>query len=274
MSSQYKFAILRVVPDERRGERVNIGVVVFRPDGPDVRIFPSLAKVRALDATVDLDQLFLLPARLDQWLSKEESPESQHNALRHFGLVEVSELGTFEVRADDYESQVRHIMNTLVKPLPAPAGDVRHTQIQKEVRDVFKMQGILGQKLDDIDKKLVVPNFPIGETENLTVDFALRNGGFHLTETIDYRVRRMTDKQKETGLVAVKLHQASLKFGVETERTVLYYPPEGSSKALTPWINLLSEYADEVLNLASHDERQFYFRSIHEAATGQHSLPN
>ncbi len=36
-----KYAILMVVPDSRRGERVNVGLVVFLPDRVDVRCSAS-----------------------------------------------------------------------------------------------------------------------------------------------------------------------------------------------------------------------------------------
>ena len=44
MANIYKFAIIRVSPDPRRGERVNIGVAIFNSYDIDVRILPSLSR--------------------------------------------------------------------------------------------------------------------------------------------------------------------------------------------------------------------------------------
>ena len=55
MEAVYDYAILRVSPDARRGESVNVGVAVFLPHRLDVRILPSLAKVAALAPGFELD---------------------------------------------------------------------------------------------------------------------------------------------------------------------------------------------------------------------------
>ena len=47
MAHYYKFAIVRLAPDDARDERVNIGLVVLADHGLDVRISKRLEKVRA-----------------------------------------------------------------------------------------------------------------------------------------------------------------------------------------------------------------------------------
>ena len=47
MAHIFSFAILKAIPDPKRGERVNVGIVVFKPDGSDIRI-PEVGKLRAL----------------------------------------------------------------------------------------------------------------------------------------------------------------------------------------------------------------------------------
>ena len=43
----YDYAVLQAIPDQRRGERVNIGVAVLKEDGLGIRVFES-RKVQAL----------------------------------------------------------------------------------------------------------------------------------------------------------------------------------------------------------------------------------
>jgi hypothetical protein len=38
MAHIYRYSILTAIPDARRGERVNVGMVVFREGKPDVRL--------------------------------------------------------------------------------------------------------------------------------------------------------------------------------------------------------------------------------------------
>ena len=47
MAHTFKYAILTAIPDQRRGERVNIGLVVFLRDQLDIR-FSDLSKVAAI----------------------------------------------------------------------------------------------------------------------------------------------------------------------------------------------------------------------------------
>jgi Protein of unknown function (DUF3037) len=47
MAHIFKYAILTAIPDARRGERVNVGIVVLLKDRIDVR-FAELSKVSAL----------------------------------------------------------------------------------------------------------------------------------------------------------------------------------------------------------------------------------
>ena len=61
--SAYTYSIFRAVPDPKRGESVNLGVIVIDSNGDfsDVR-FGSLARIRKLDANADVDSIraFLL----------------------------------------------------------------------------------------------------------------------------------------------------------------------------------------------------------------------
>jgi predicted nucleic acid-binding Zn ribbon protein len=47
MMSTVSYAIVLATPDPRRGERVNVGIVVFNGDGLDVRM-PGIGKISAL----------------------------------------------------------------------------------------------------------------------------------------------------------------------------------------------------------------------------------
>ena len=55
----YDYAVIRVVPRVERGESVNVGVIVSCPARKllDARIELDAARVRALDASIDVDAL-------------------------------------------------------------------------------------------------------------------------------------------------------------------------------------------------------------------------
>src|SRR4051794_7852586 len=117
MEHIYKYAVLRVMPDPRRGEVVNIGLAVFHADTVDVHVAPSLGKIIALDPSVDIEQYQKLPDALKQWATRFDSVEDRINAIRHFGMVTISELGQFRVTEGvTYAEHVKRLMQTLVVP--------------------------------------------------------------------------------------------------------------------------------------------------------------
>jgi hypothetical protein len=48
MAHTYQYSILTAIPDARRGERVNVGIVVFREGKADVRFVQAAFKLKAL----------------------------------------------------------------------------------------------------------------------------------------------------------------------------------------------------------------------------------
>lgn len=65
----YVYSVVRAVPNPRRGECVNLGVIVVAPDGhySDAR-FGSVTRVRKLDADADIDSIRLFLAGISSSL--------------------------------------------------------------------------------------------------------------------------------------------------------------------------------------------------------------
>ena len=264
MAHSFEYCILQVILDRRRGEKVNVGLVVFSDERVDVRIWPSLHKVHALDANFDLDQIFRLPEILPKWVQSAETNAQKHKLLKDLGIVSVTELGVFECEAHKYDWFVSDILNSLVRPPSAFRRTKTYGHLQTALKEVFRGHEVMGEEMADIEKHLVVAHYPISESENLFADFAFKNGVFHVTETINYRVKSglFTDKFEETGLKAIKLVKARENLGRNTKRYVVYSADAKTEKALTAHINLLSGYADEIYNLNSRDDKQGYFSRI------------
>jgi Protein of unknown function (DUF3037) len=115
MARIYSFAIVRVSPDPRRGELVNIGIAVFLPSGLDVRILPSLAKVHALHGELDLSELYGLPDRLATYARIKRSVADRYALIRSVGMVELSDLGQFRAVYPDSAEIRKTACQTSVK---------------------------------------------------------------------------------------------------------------------------------------------------------------
>ncbi len=44
----YQYSIIRVTPNPVRAETINVGMIVMRPSGADVRVIETTAKIKAI----------------------------------------------------------------------------------------------------------------------------------------------------------------------------------------------------------------------------------
>lgn len=271
MARSYKYSVLRVVPDARRGECVNIGLVVFTDRGVDVRILPSLAKVTALNGEVDLATLRELPRVLAEWTTGVSEVESAHALLCNLGIATVSALGSVEVRSEsEYERTVSRLMRTLVNPVTAPRQPYG-TRIKTELRSKFRRSNLLGDKSSAIAEHLIVEDYPIDESEGLFADFAMKNGAYHVTETADFRAPSISQPGLlgRASLAAIKLDKAKQSFGPSTKRYVVYAARRGVPSQP---VNLLGDYSDYIFHIGSRQEMANYMELIMAAASRTQSI--
>ncbi len=268
-----KYAVLRVVPDERRGERVNIGLIVLKDRSIDVRLVGSMSKVSAVDGTIDIAQIFSLPQMIKDWLSSTRGADAKYKMLKSSGLVSVSDLGWFKTRDnEEYESTLARLMDKLVVPrLAPPKPSLGSTKITSHLRARFKVSGILGRVHADISKHLVVANYPLAADEDLFADFVLKNGVYRVTETADFRAESGSggDKRRIASEAAVKLDRALKVF---KRKNVIRYAVVGTPKGgdATASVKLLGNYVDEMFNIDSSLDMADYMQRMLVAA--KHSL--
>jgi len=273
MAHTYSFAIIRICPDPRRGEILNIGVIIFLRSGVDVRLLPSLAKVQALYGDLDLSLIFSLPERIAELLPKRGSIARRHELVRRVGIVELSDLGQFSaIGNDEYEGILQELLAKLVRPTPVPRAieTAPSLRLQRQVRKIIKEANLLGRKLEDIEHHKVVTRYPLAPDKGLFADFVARNSQYYFTETLDYRVDRgiQGTKFNETAKAAFVLREAHRQFE-SSSRIVLYAATAKVEIEVTPHLNLLSEFADTFINFESAQDRARYVEALVSALGGQ-----
>jgi len=269
MATSFNYSVLQLIPDQRRGECVNVGIIVYLADQLDVRILPSLSKVSALNGNFDLQQIYRLKETLNEWTKRYSTAEDKYASLKGFDLIGLSELGWFSAQdMESYEYYVGKLMKDLVSPVSHThvplAGS---TRLITSLRDKFKKQGILGKEPDDIDRHLVIASYAIDEKEGLYSDFVLKNGHYHVTETADFRLKNAgaTHKYRVASFAAIKLDKARMKWEDKTQQFVIY-AAHGNREVLAQ-LNLLGEYArGGVYNIASRSEMASYMDKMMSAA--------
>jgi|SRR5579863_5407627 len=270
MEHSYNFSVLQLSPFRYRGERVNIGVVVFLPDTLDVRLISSWKKVLALRSDMDLDNLSLLPAELNAWTKGITDIDSRRSLISNFGTIDLTPTSTFLVSEGiEYENQLAHLMQNLVEAPPIRrklAG--RGATLTAELRNVFSDYGLLSRATKDIQKHLVVQHFPISAREGLIADFAVKNSIYHITKTVDFRQGQVDSKSKvrEVSFSAVVLDQSLKILGAKTKRYFVYTSSGESRRALTPHLDLIAQYADRIVNYSTEKDRKAYISTMLEAS--------
>jgi hypothetical protein len=266
MAHIFKYVVLMAVPDRRRGERVNIGLMVFREHDVDVRL-AGVAKIGAIaggnwTAYAD-DVRHRLSA---QFNSGSHAMETIVATPRLDEVIEASEVASLRINSvAEYETTINEILEALVVKPHAPARP-KTTRINTEIAAQFKRDQMLAQPDDPIDSHKVVRDFLV--EDNLKADFALQNGALHVTTTLD--LRRPEVNIKEATLKAIILDRAG-KIFPDVHR-IGVYALAGEEAPFKTHLELLRGYSQDCFNWADASERRRFNAMIGTAYIGSGQL--
>ena len=100
MALSFKFSILQAAPDPRRGERVNVGLVVFLKDKVDFRM-PELRKLRALTGHGWDDIARAYGGQIEKGFADQRDPEALIKSVALLSETFVpSDLGELHLRSE------------------------------------------------------------------------------------------------------------------------------------------------------------------------------
>lgn len=269
MAATYHYSLLRAVPDRRRGEWVNIGVVVYRQDRLDVRLIENLSKLRMLCPELDSEVIKQLPTFWAQVCANLHSPEECHAALSGMPMVHPSPIAAFLAAPGTYNAAVNRIMVDLVEPPPQPRQRTNESRVQTTLKKMFHEARILGEGPADIERHRVVPHYPIDPASGMLADFALKNGRMHITQVVDFRVKAeqiKTAKRGEVGLKAMGLVTASKVYRSKMVPLVVYAANPATIELVQPSLNLLHQQAEHVFDLGNPRDMASYMQRMKLAA--------
>lgn len=272
------YSLIQFTPDRKRNETINIGLLVFMPHAVSVHVCESIRKIRAVDGATSTNDLKQVEVRLEKiFSSMDRSPElfSKEFEFRR-GMMpssyQLSSLGYFSAATEDEANlRINRLMADLVIPPKPRMRKERGARIITNLRNIFKNHNLFSESLDDILNHRVVERFPISERANLHADFALKNGVYHITETIDLGTKDAALKFKEAGLKSFIMAKAKLELGGETRCYAVYSAGASDEKDKSDAIELLSEGSDYSFNLRSEKDMVAYIQKI-EAAAGMQKL--
>jgi hypothetical protein len=255
---------LTAIPDARRGERVNIGVVVFRDDNLDVRFRQASSKLKALTGATWESRIHSIQGRIKQLFEKGlpadailEKIQTLDQIISSVGLGTINTTG-----ANDYERTVEEIVSALVLP-PKQKRIEGHSRINTEIARVFRDAKVLAEPHASITERKIVRDLPIAPSEGLTADFALQNGTIHIASTLD--LRKQNASLAEAALKSIVLDKSGEVWKGNVRKIGVYAVLPDMRQQFAQHLELLSDYADETYNWVDPSEHRKFIRIMYDA---------
>jgi hypothetical protein len=270
MARSYNFSIIRLEPDEIRGERINIGAVILKENGIDLRVTRKLERVRAISAALDLDTLngLLLNFRGLDDLNRQAgitNATERLNRLSRVGPLSLTQPGSFvadTTRA--YEERVASLLRMLVEPEPAiPRAHAKRTRLYSAIKREFKRQRILAQKGEGLESHRVVAGVELAE--GLVADMVLRNGAYHVIETVDATGDEHAFRKtiSDIAVAALVLERARMQF-VEPSTTarLVFTASPVLERIARPSLDAAEHQGAQLINWESTEDRDRFLHSM------------
>ena len=249
MQPCYEFRIIRYEPDARRGERVNIGLLVMVGEKAEVHLLKNMSKALALSPQVgfsvslqaDLADMFTDLAK-DSGLEKVES----------IGEFSLSAAGAFFCEKNRLPMEIEAAMNRLVNPARRPSAHEGTTRLHTEIKRQFKSDKVLATDPSQITDHKVVAGWGFPGDEELSADFAYKNGAWNIMQVLDYRASTpvaAAKKIKEVSLKAIAMDQAKkdperlLGENLEVKTHTVVWVPQELEDTVGPQVDILEGYS-------------------------------
>lgn len=275
MARFFDYAVIRLAPNDARDERLNIGALIFKPDGIDVRVSQRLDKVRAISAAIDADELRMAIGNLstlDEYArsSGAESVESRYLMLSRIGPLALSSLGKLEASDGTvYETRLEALLRDLVDPEPAPKRlREKRSKLLTQIKKAFAKERVLAKRDETLDQHRIMTKYEVGD--GLVADLVLKNGLYHVVETVDVsREDELLRKAiSEIGVAALVLESARIRFGdKETKARLVYNASVSVEKQARCALEAAAHQGTELVNWASTDDRMRFVVGLTQLAT-------
>ena len=273
MMHYFDYALIKYMPNPKRGEIINIGLIVFKPSGVDVRMLSAANKAALLDGTSTEHNLDLVKQSFESLALLVDAPEDRYTILTTANAaVFLSEKSYFSIQGlNEYELKVRQLFNNLVKPVVRIDNAPRTSRFNADIKNVFKRMDLLATSVDEIENHKVVSNFLLEDSTGLIADFVLKNGRFHVSQAVDFNVHDTKAKFKETCLKVMGFVEGK---GVLNDPACyfIFAATAEKEREITRQLNLAAEYS-QLFNFNSAEDKARYFQMMSHLAGRSLDIP-
>jgi hypothetical protein len=267
LDNTFEYSVVRVEPDIRRGERVNVGIVVFNGKTLDIRIVDT--RKAAAIASQNWDAYVqIFASNLKELFKDGKSASDLVTLVEALGRqVNLTKTGWFNAKnVDEYELQVKRIIESLVAK-PKVARRAKETSIASEIAAIFRSALMLSAPHEPLESGKVVRNFTVDSGAGLVADFALQNGYLHLATTVN-----LTSSNPHIGSSASKAITMDLakKANDQAKAYCVYAVAPSRKPEVREHISLLGDYSDAIFNWHEPDEQRKFKKVFYDAYASNH----
>jgi hypothetical protein len=274
MARSYRFAIIQFAPDEVRGERLNVGVIILREESLDLRITRRLERIRAMTAAVDFESIKGLIDNmhgLDRILRETEAVgfEARLQNISKVGPLRLSQAGSFVAESSTaYEDRVASLMRLWVEPEPAAKQmKEKRSRLFSSVKKIFRRERVLAKRDEGLESHRIVPAYELDD--GLVADLVLQNGAYHVIETVDASGNEHAFRKavSEIAVSALVLERARMRFGeAVTKARLVFIASTVLERVARPALDAAEHQGAELVNWESRDDREKFIHSLSSLA--------
>lgn len=264
MERVYKYSVLMCIPNRRRGERVNVGLIVYGDSGIDVHL-PEIAKIKLITGKNWSSYLNNVLENLKEKFETlgDSITDGIEGNFQIDPAFDLSRSGRFVSRDEsDYASMVKEILENLVITPKFPRARHSEKRINTEIAELLRRRGLLASGDETPDSHKVFRNQSI--EDGLNADFAQKNGAWRCTATLD--LRSPPSNLKDASLKAITLDRAKVKYGDTTICIGVYAANSIADTNVMRHINLMAPYSAKMFNWQDDRDRQklidFYAQAL------------
>jgi hypothetical protein len=190
--------------------------------------------------------------------------------IARIGPLSISHAGTFVAEnSGAYEARIASILKLLVEPEPAPKRvRKKRSPLFSQVRRMFQDERVLARPKEGLDSHRIVPHYELDE--GLVADLVLRNGAYHIIETVDASGDEHSLRKAvvDIAIAALVLERARMKFGeIATHARLVYNASANLEHIAQPSLEAAEHQGAELINWASADDRNRFVHSLASLAT-------
>jgi hypothetical protein len=275
-----KFHIIRYEPDPRRGERVNVGLLVINEGKPHVFMGRTVAKAQALSPQIVLSDVHAELQDQFEDLVTSRDGHARDLADLQIGPFTLSSPGMMVLRNRSLEEAATAAIKRLVDAPRRASMREGRTRLHTEIKDRFRKAGKLGNSIDEVSHHKVVAGFELPGDEELVADFAYLNGAWHLTQVVDYRTtaKAAASKIKEVSIKGVTLDQAKryTERLLGDKKEVLPYAavwvPDELERLVEPQLEVLNSYCRKLYRFNKPKEAEAYYSLMADVMEGSSQI--